>query len=123
MRVQSEAEVAAHEALTVLSFNEVLPLVSPVCRLLCSGTDLPSKVVDTEILGDEMFALFSRCSIIRDTVPTSTLPSSLTSELESVAELLRENNFSFQPFVLFVIDSLYLDEIVLNRDLRDSEND
>lgn len=108
MSTQSEAEVAAHEGCTLLSFK-VVPLVPPVCWLPCSGIGLPSEVFDTEILGDGTLSLVSRFPIIRDTVPTSTLTSLLTSEPPvSVAELLRENSFSFQPFVLFVMDSLYL---------------
>lgn len=52
MSAQSEAEVAAREACTLLSFKEAFPLDPPVCWLPCSGTDLPSKAFDTEIPGD-----------------------------------------------------------------------
>jgi hypothetical protein len=56
-----------------------------------------------------LFPLVSRRSIIRDTDAIPALTSLLTSEPRSATDELRENNLSFHPRVLFVIDSLYLD--------------
>lgn len=46
---------------------------------------------------------------MRDTLAIPELTSLLTSEPISAIELLRENNLSFHPRVLFEIDSLYLE--------------
>lgn len=55
-----------------------------------------------------LFSLVSRRSIMRDTVAIPAFTSLLTSEPISEMEELRENSFSFHSFVLFEIDSLYL---------------
>lgn len=107
---QFEAELAAHEVCTLLSLKELLPSVSAVCWLPRSGRGLSSKVFDKETLGVGLLSVAWRRSMVRDTVAMSTFSSRLISEPVSATEVLRENSFSFQPFVLFVIVSLYLDD-------------
>lgn len=68
-----------------------------------------SRVSVVLLLGPaRLLSLLSSRSIMRDTVAIPAFTSLLTSEPISAIEELRENSFSFNSFVLFAIDSLYL---------------
>lgn len=93
------------------------PLVSDVRWLSDSVTELFSILVDSDAELVLPVSLVSRRSIMRDTVAIPAFTSLLTSEPMSDIEVLRENNLSLHPFVLFEMDSLYLKrKLIINID-------
>jgi hypothetical protein len=93
-----------------VSIKQLSLPVSDVCWLSNSATDVLSKLFDTEAASVLLLSLVSRRSIMRDTVAIPAFTSLLTSEPRSAIEVLRENNLSLHPFVLFEMDSLYLEK-------------
>ena len=106
--VQLELDSAGHEPFLFETLKGLFPPFFGVRLSFDSETGLLSPTLLDSGLLLFLASLVSRRSIMRDTVAIPTLTSLLTSEPISDIEVLRENNFSFQPLVLFAIESLYL---------------